>query len=77
MKKKQLCCPRKQAHFGSTIKMHSCYVFKVAMSFPLGKLPIKRQEIEQILNFSDYQTLDAAIDVAQVLHERWVWCNVH
>ena len=37
---------RKQAHSGATMKMHGGEAFKVAMSFPLGKLPIKRQVTE-------------------------------
>ena len=29
-----------------------------------------------MLNFPEYQTLGAARNVAQEVHERWVWCNV-
>ena len=39
-------------------------VFEAATSFPPGKLRIKRQVIERMLNFPDYRTLDAARNVA-------------
>ena len=69
----------KRSHSHATIK--ECWVekFEATMSFPPQKLPIKRQIIEQMLNFPDYRTLGAARNVAQKVHERWIWslsCNV-
>ena len=57
--------------------MHGEEVFEAATSFPPGKLQKKRQAIERMLNFPNYQTLGAAKNVAQVVHKRWVWCNVY
>ena len=54
--------------------MHGGEVFAAATSFPPGKLPIKRQVIERMLYFPDYQTLGVARNVA---NERWVCCNVY
>ena len=54
--------------------------FEAATAFLPGKLPIERQVIERMLNFPDYQTLCAARNVAQEVHERWIWslsCNVY
>ena len=42
-------------------------VFEAATLFPAEKLPMKRQVIEQMLNFPDYRTLGAARNVAQVV----------
>ena len=53
--------------------MHRGEVSEAATSFPPGQLPIKRQVIERMLNFSDYRTLGAAINVGQAVHETWVW----
>ena len=69
---------RKRAHSGATIKkMHGGEVFEAATLFPPGELPTKKQVIERMLNFPDYRTLGAARNVAQEVHERWVWCNVY
>ena len=57
--------------------MHGGEVFEAATSFLPKKLPIKRQVIKQMLNFPDYRTLGAARNVAQVVDDRWVWCNVY
>ena len=54
-------------------KMHGGEVFHAATLFPPEKLPIKKQIIEQMLNFCDYETLGAAMNAAQEMHERWVW----
>ena len=47
-------------------------VFEAATRFLPGKLPIKRQVIEQVLNFPDYRTLGAARNVVQVVYKTWV-----
>ena len=51
-------------------KMHGGEVFEAAASFPLGKLLIKRQAIERMLNFPDYRTLGSARNVTKEVHER-------
>ena len=59
--------------------MHRGKVFKAVTSFPPGNLPIEKQVIEKMLNFSNYQTLGAARNIVQEVHEIWAWslsCNV-
>ena len=48
--------------------MHGEEVFEVATLFPLGKLPIKRQVIERMLNFPDFRTLGGARNDVPEVH---------
>ena len=50
--------------------MHVGEVFEASTSFPTGKLPMKRQVIERMLNFSDHRTPGAAISVGRAVHKR-------
>ena len=47
--------------------MHGGEVFEAATSFPPGKLPIKKQVIERMLNFPDYQTLGSMVQQGMLL----------
>ena len=53
---------------GHTFTIDSC---------PPGVLPTKRQVIERILHIKNFRTETAANDIAEEIHNKWVWCNVY
>ena len=62
----------------NTVKtLHSGHTFTSRDSFPPGVLPTKRQVIERILHIKNFRTETAANDIAEEIHNRWVWCNVY
>ena len=56
---------------------HSAHIFTSRDSFPLGVLPTKRQVIKRILHLKKYRTEKAANNIAEEIHDRWIWCNVY
>ena len=62
----------------NTVKtLHSGHTFTSRDSFPPGVLPTKRQVIGQILHIKNFRTETVANDIAEEIHNRWVWCNVY
>ena len=62
----------------NTVKtLHSGHTFTSRDSFPPGVLPTKRQVIKRILHIKNFRTETAANDIAEEIHNRWVWCNVY
>ena len=62
----------------NTVKtLHSGHTFTSRDSFPPGVLPTKRQVIERILHLKNFRTETVANDIAEEIHDRWIWCNVY
>ena len=57
--------------------LHSGHTFTSRDSFPPGVLPTKRQVIERILHLKNFRTETVANDIAEEIHDRWIWCNVY
>ena len=57
--------------------LHSGHTFSTRDSFPPGVLPTKRHVIERILHLKNFQTFNAANEIAREIYDRWVWCNVY